>query len=662
MSVTENSKIEAVLGWLEENAFWNSELLEVRSSRLGGTGVFWKLGEKADPENDNLLLRIPKSNVLSPKNSFLYSILMDYEPSEPTIDFTNGMHSIVLTFIYELSLEEKSPWFAYLTSFDLDAETGLPLCLWGESEKQALANTEPDLLNMLDYTELVLFYLECVKFARHNEKYIQIPSILQLNEREVETVDVAKTHHDQLIRFGKCAQAVISRAFTVDKYYGLSLVPGADLFNHLSPVIEEDQVIPRENVHFVCDDDEGLCAECGEYGCGHMGSDTESEGDMEEQFSDSAGEELEEEGDDAEGGEEGEDARTLNDLMETDVELPESEPDSESDGNSESGSDESVTESDIEEISPMTEITLQDILDLEADSDADTEHDEEEVSTLSLSEDEDLDGSDTETQPVLADEELSKELSDSSKCCDVVLTGLPSKVQEYELFNTYGNDLSNSYLLQRYGFVCERNPNVACLLSVQMFAYLKKEKLNKRKKTQLDMKLEWYEEVGFEIVNDICQQSAASEDHEGHHGESCEDDNCGDSHAGGCEDEDCTDCGEEEANTEDPESWQLSPKIQADGTPTEQTIALVRLLLIPFKVFYHKLIQAPSERRLVKRTAKYLLEEDVSDEERALLSLWIQARIDRFRKTMAVGERGKMIDVIRTEEKELLKKALDILA
>lgn len=660
MSVTQNSKIEAVLHWLKGNSFWNSELLEVRSSKLGGTGVFWKLGEEPDPENDNLLLRIPKGNVLSPKNSFIYSFLVDYEPSEPTIDFTSGMHSIVLTFIYELSLKEKSPWHAYLTSFDLDSETGLPLCLWEESEKHALANTEPDLLNMLDYTELVLFYLECVKFARYNERYIQIPSILRLHEMEIETANISEAHTDQLIRFGKCVQAVISRAFTVDKYYGLSLVPGADLFNHLSPITEEDQVVARENVHFVCDDDEGLCGECGEYGCGHLGLDTESEGEIDEDFpeSEDVGGEDGKESEDQEGKIASNDI--LDDLMETDVNLLESASESDTSENSESGSGEVVLQSENEETSPMTEITMQDILELEADSDADTEYDEEEVSTLSLSEDEGSHESEDEHQSASADEELSKELSDSSKCCDVVLTNLPSKEHNYELFNTYGNDLSNSYLLQRYGFVSERNPNLSCLLSVQVFAYLKKEKLNKRKKIQLEMKMEWYEEVGFDIVNDICQQSAASQDHCDHLHESCANENCDENHLNGSEDEDCNECGEED-KVEDPESWQLSPKIQSDGSPTEQTIALVRLLLIPFKIFYHKLVQAPSERRLVKRTAKYLLEDDISKEERELLSLWIRGRIDRYKNAPMKGERARMISIIRDEEIGLLKKALKVL-
>ena len=668
MSVTRKSKVEAVLEWLEENAFWNSELLEVRESSLGGTGVFWKLEDDLDPDDDRLLLRIPKSSVLSPKNSYIYSMLVDYEPSEPTIDFKEGMHSIVLTFIYELALGEKSPWFAYLDSFELNSKVGAPLCLWDEKEKHALFNTEPDLLNMLDSTELIHFYLECVRFARTNEKYLRIPSVLLLKDKEMDAEKVEGKYHSKLIQFGTYVQAVISRAFTVDRYYGLSLVPGADLFNHLSPIVEDGNLVPRENVHFVCDDDEGLCEECGEYGCAHMDSELDSEDDDME--------DLEELSDDDSEDEEQEGNENLDDLMETDIDLPESETESESSedeelgGNEEDeGEDELSSDGDNEsQLEPMTKITSQDIMEVEADSEAETEQDDEEVSTLSLSDDDvedkkqtDQDGDangiqNNENHESWDYQELAKELLDSSKCCDVVLTSPPSKDHNYELFNTYGNDLSNAYLLQRYGFVCEGNPNTTCLLSVPMFAYLKKEKMNKRKKAQLEMKINWYEEVGFELVNDLCREDFNHEphnDHESHEDHDSEEENC-------CDEDDCEGCGEEETFKE-PESWQLSPKIEYEGTPTDQTVALVRLLLMPFKIFFHKLAQAPSERRLAKRVDKYLLSGEILEEENNLIVLWVHARLGRYNEDKLSGERGNMIALIKAEEKAVLKRALEVL-
>ena len=43
-----------------------------------------------------------------------------------------------------------------------------------------------------------------------------------------------------MIEFGKIIQSVTSRAFMVDDYYQLALVPAADLFNHLSLLFRTD--------------------------------------------------------------------------------------------------------------------------------------------------------------------------------------------------------------------------------------------------------------------------------------------------------------------------------------------------------------------------------------------------------------------------------------
>lgn len=659
MSVTEISKVENLLEWLESNSFWNADLVELRPSKIGGTGVFWKLGDNADPEDDNLLLRIPKSNILSPKNSFLYSMLVEYESLTPTVDFTVGMHSIVITFIYEHSMGTKSPWYSYLDSFDLSDEASVPVCLWSDSDKEAMFNSEVDLLNMLDPAELIAFYLECVSFAHANSKYVDVPLVLHI-EQKLDDEGVRALYFDKLLLFGRYVQAVISRAFTVDKFFGLSLVPGADLFNHRSPVVEGDDIVAAENVHFVCDDDEGLCEECGEFGCGHGDSDSESE--LEESFDDES--ELMEEMDTTMDNTEMDDS--IDELMESDVELS-------SDSESEASLDEAEEEESEDEVEEVKEsISMEDIEEIENASEAETDLDDEEVSTLSISEDEDEE--EQEPSKINYDNyELVMELSDSSKCCDIVMADLPQKEDQYELFNTYGNELSNSYLLQRYGFVSAQNPNITCLLSVQMFAYLKQEKMDAKKEKQLDYKLEWYEDIGFDLVNEFSRSLA--DDHEddehghehghehdhshGHdHGddESCGDEGCGD----GCGDG-CCDNSEEEEEIEVPESWQLSPRIQYDGTPTPQTIALVRLLLMPFKVFFHKMASARSERKMAKSVER-LLEGELTEEEKALLKTWVAQRLERYRPVEATGERADIIRTIVSEEKAALNKALVELA
>lgn len=687
MSVTSDSKVTDVLEWLENNSFWNADLVEVRPSKIGGMGVFWKLGPNPDADGDTLLLRIPKSAILSPKNSFLYSLLVDHEPQEPTVDLTVGMHAIVITFIYELSLGEKSPWFPYIASFEVDlSDCPVPICLWDDRQKAALFNTEVDLLNMLDATEITNFYLECVRFAHANAEYVAKPDVFDVPSN-LNVDSVQETHRNKLLQFGRYVQAVISRAFAIDKYHGLSLVPGADLFNHLSPTVTENGVEDRENVHFECDDDDDMCELCGEVGCPHEEDDDDDEledeeddlenddGELENDLEDDLDEDLKQE----------DDEHDLDALMESDVELEASSSESESeDDNDESSQTESIPEESIPEASV---ITMADIEQMEM-SDAETDHDDEEVSTLSLSEDEKdekdekhgLDnaaGLSNETTASVsgAESDLAAELSDSSKCCDIVVEKLPTKEHDYELFNTYGNDLSNAYLLQRYGFVSPNNPNTSCLLSVQMFAYLKAS----HQKKQLDVKLEWYEEVGFDIVNELCG-GAASEEEEGEdeshdHGNECHenhDHGNGDHHNHGSEchggddhgDNACTSkCCNDEPPVECPETWQLSPKITNEGAPTEQTIALVRLLLLPFKVFHYKLAQVASERKLVKRVGHYLLEADVSDKEKEILVAWTKGRLARYKEdTLEQGEKYDIARELVKQEKQVLLRALEVLA
>lgn len=654
MSLTSESKIQGLIKWLETNAFWNSELLEVAKSRLGGYGVFWKLKLETDPDNDTLLLRIPKSAILSPKNSFLYSTLVDYEPTESSIDFTQGMHSIVITYIYEQAMGRDSPWFVYLDSFDLEENAAsLPICLWSDDEKAALFNTECDLLNMLDGAEMVVFYLECIAFGRSIETLVKIPDVLSFDAPDLSTVIGSVEFEGKLSSFGRMIQAVISRAFTVDKFHGLSLVPGADLFNHLSPIFDGEDVVVRENVHFVCDDDDSLCGICGEIGCDHL--QYQSDEDMTDGISDEEVEEGEQEDSDNEIGEvvESDLEIALEDLLETDINL-ESSDNEESGADSEEGeeeeeNDEEGTE-DLKNEPEMTEITFKDIEEIEAaDSDDDTDEDAEELSTLSLSEDEESNSHNDADEGHKND--LALELADGSKCCDIVLASLPSQDFQYELFNTYGNDLANPYLLQRYGFACKGNVNVSCLLSVPMFAYLKKLKTNAKIKKQLDYKLDWYEEVGFELLNDILagqdkghhQHEEDDTPREGH--ESCGDDCCSDEQAG-----------------EVPESWQLSPKVQNDGMPTKQTIVLVRLIKMPFTVFYHKLIKCTSERKLEKRISRMFLEREMDVSELKVIRQWVQERLGRYKKFAVKGARRESIELIIKEEKEVLGRALEVLS
>lgn len=688
MSSTNSDAVDRILKWLDKNAFWNSDLLNVeKSPTTSGIGVFYNTEYAGD--EDNLLLRIPKANILSGKNSFIFGLVHDFHEhhsSNVDVNLTEGMHSVVLSFVYELAAGEESPWFDYVSSIDpkhaTDELSNFPICLWTDEEKKLLKNTECDLLGMLGRSELVAFYIECINFARINEQYVKVPAVfdMELSDNDQEAFIVGH-HYEKLMLFGKYVQTVISRAFSVDDFHGLSLVPGADLFNHLLPVLrtEDDlaMVEGRENVHFVCDGN-GICGVCGEFNC----EDHEEDEIIEE----------EEEIEDNEDNEDGEDNKNEDhdeisngDDEDEDVDVEINEEDSSSDGSSdednsedhEGEDDQSEDESSTEVLPDVSEITMDYIKEMEQEmeheednSDAETERSDEEVSTLSLSDDDSV-GQETEpegahSEPMAhslsEEEELAAQLSDSAQCCDIVLTRPPLEEYHYELFNTYGNSLSNPYLLQRYGFVnntSEPNINDSCILSVQMFAYLKEYKKNHSgiKAKQLDTKLDWYEEFGFDIVNELVEHESNQESHQDH-------DHDDHDHENGCCDEDA----DNDVELHVPESWQLSPVVQFDGSITPQTYALLEIILMPFKLFQAKIINCRSNRKLVKRVSHLLLpyeEKSHYEEIHKIIANWCKSRLSRYNNesiNKTTATRREIISNLIEQEKSLLRKAIDRLS
>lgn len=672
-----------VLEWLERNAFWNSDILKVgRSTKTSGIGVFLE-GESED--DDNLLLRIPKANILSSKNSFICNLLDDFNSqysNNPEVNLTKGMHSVVISFIYELSAGEKSPWYDYISTIDPKDEqedlSNIPICLWTEEEKLMLKNTECDLLGMLSSSELIQFYIECIRFAHINAKYVDVPDvfIVELPEDDADQESfLIKNHFKKVSLFAKYVQTVISRAFGVDEYHGLSLVPGADLFNHIAPALIESngssKVQGRENVHFICDG-EDACAVCGEINCENHEEELEDELNDEMIDEEVEGEEIEEEydEDEAEHSDNHEDHDTDNGYN-----IESSSDSDDTDGDNKESDEENNAEetelSETEEIPDIPEITMEYIKEMELEiendeaSEAETARSEEEVSTLSLSEDETTEPLEDAPKQIghslSEEEELALQLSDSSQCCDIVLTSQPTRDYNFELFNTYGNTLSNAYLLQRYGFVNDfKEPNVnnSCLLSVQMFAYIKKFKKDNSgiKGKQLATKLDWYENVGFEIVNDLASEYASNchdgkkDDHHDHH----------DHHDGCCDDE------QEDISDTLPETWQLSPVVRYDGSISPQTYALLKIILMPSKIFQAKLVNCKSQRKLSKRVFRLLLPfEDNSyhSEIHQIIKTWCKNRLSRYNDYESMkattGARQKIIRDLIKQEGSILKNAID---
>lgn len=622
MSATIEAQVPGLIAWINDNGFWREDLV-VQLLRLGGLGVFGQF-EDGDP----LVLRIPKLNVLSAKTLGIYNLLYDYVPKADEIDFKLGMYPLIVAVIYEHLAGSKLPWAGYLASIDF-ANSDVPICLWSDADKANLANTEVDLMGVLNPEELLLFFDEARRFAAEVKQHVPIPKVLE--------------GMDQIVEFSRYVQGVVSRAFVVDDHLGLALVPGADLFNHLSPVIVDGKRQARENVHFVCDND--VCDVCGERECNH---DDVADDDDEEMDVDQLMEELREEVDDSndddddgnvddddEDNEDGDDDDNDEGHGDNDDEDDDDDSDDIDDDDDDSidehGEDLGEMEGEMveEEEEPITEITEEVIKALENElvEDDDTDCDDDEALTID------------QVQISSHDYDLARELSDDSKCCDLVLVSLPSADHEFEVFNTYGNDLNNAYLLQRYGFVCPGNANDGISLGVPLMKSVKLKRVEAR--------MEWLDDV-FEVVCELVHQQSheKDDDHEHENGDCCEDGNgeCG-------EEEQSEGCGDDHSQ---PDLWQVSARIGADGKVTPHTYIILQLIGLPEKIFKYKLSKVQKARVLAQRIAKYLMTDDVAQYD-AVIRKWCQQRLAAYPE-LQPSDHCQVIGELVAGEKAILKR------
>ncbi|OLL21860.1 Ribosomal lysine N-methyltransferase 3 [Neolecta irregularis DAH-3] len=180
------------------------------------------------PELNQIILKIPKSLVLCPRNSDIAYLLDSFKIKKEIV-------RLCLTFMYEKARGRESFWSEYVDVLP-DFER-IPR-LWRDQEKELLKGTEVAAIRGLDETDLLKTW----------EKFIQpVFNSCRL---------FSNTALFNYTFFIKCMSVVYSRCFEIDEYRPLALVPFADLLNH---------TCFEETVHFVtCFD---VCGECGRLSC-----------------------------------------------------------------------------------------------------------------------------------------------------------------------------------------------------------------------------------------------------------------------------------------------------------------------------------------------------------------------------------------------------------
>ncbi|CDK27731.1 unnamed protein product [Kuraishia capsulata CBS 1993] len=277
MATTAN--VEGLLDWFRDpsnKSFWNEDLLDIRTASVGGgAGVFAREdidvhshdhcgghGDDHEHEDTPILLRVSKEAILSGRNSKICNLL--YEGG------LDGMQAVVLAYLYEKA-DPTSPWKGYVDSINIYDDNGKPIvppCMWDEEAKKCLKGTEAEVLGVTDPEEIERYFTIALAFAREVESVIPRPKELDIVGKPQEEVEKMFEVYAAIVL------AVSSRAFTIDDFHGLALVPGADLFNH--------NAYDDEDVHFETIAD--VCPFCGkDSGCGHSefgGPDSEEDDSM----------------------------------------------------------------------------------------------------------------------------------------------------------------------------------------------------------------------------------------------------------------------------------------------------------------------------------------------------------------------------------------------
>ncbi|KAF5322082.1 hypothetical protein D9619_002102 [Psilocybe cf. subviscida] len=249
-----DARLSTLLEWCAENSILIDDRIQIRYHGVETMqqGVFAK--DEFIPEKTTLV-KIPKSAILSVKTSSMVHPLPQHHVG------VAAQLSLSLALYIEILKETRSRFYGYLQSLpsgivDLPVfwsvnkncertSTNTPDYGDGPAALRWLSSTDSgDLLS--HKTENGMTLLDEVTFFYHAEALPAIGNLTAEHEAAL-----PPTARPDLLGFYRAFSLVSSRAFLVDAFHGLAMVPVADAFNH---VIEN-------SIHLESDYD--VCPECG---------------------------------------------------------------------------------------------------------------------------------------------------------------------------------------------------------------------------------------------------------------------------------------------------------------------------------------------------------------------------------------------------------------
>ncbi|KAF8930020.1 hypothetical protein EDD21DRAFT_441850 [Dissophora ornata] len=220
----------AFLEWAEENNInWDKNAIEIREGKHG-LGIY----ARKDLEQGHEVIQVPKSIVLSIKNSGIANLLEE--------DEIEGDAGLALACMFELSKGSESVWSVYLAllnnrrplmATDLPEETRETM-----KKCEVYEDIETDIKDMReDFDTIVVPFLD-----KHSEVF----------------TEAIKSKFFSFEDFKAMASHISSRALDIDNYHASALVPFADFVNHNA----------EPNSDYLTHED--VCEVCGALTCEHL--------------------------------------------------------------------------------------------------------------------------------------------------------------------------------------------------------------------------------------------------------------------------------------------------------------------------------------------------------------------------------------------------------
>ncbi|THU98897.1 SET domain-containing protein [Dendrothele bispora CBS 962.96] len=232
-------QIRTLVSWCTNNGIVIDGRLQIQPENAApGVTVF--SSEEFIPSSVTLV-KIPKSSVLSVKSSSVASMIN-------TISYgLEAQLELALALYLEIAKGESSKWYGYLQS--LPYKVDLPVFWDFESEDVDVYTDGRAALNWLEGTEVHK------RLRLSTEGKESVLSIINSFYEDKIAPILSKCFgtfpKPQLDEFYHAYSLVSSRAFLVDAYHGLSMVPIADAFNHTTD----------NHVHLESEFE--VCPECG---------------------------------------------------------------------------------------------------------------------------------------------------------------------------------------------------------------------------------------------------------------------------------------------------------------------------------------------------------------------------------------------------------------